>query len=131
MVQFIQLRHSVLRASVVITALLSLCVSSNVGPRFLPLPALESAVAESSDEQQSITISRSHSNECDSFRVPMMAQAQKRADREPQSPLVLMPGIQVRPANDGRVPAAVTTSSSLFTSAIVSEPLGRAPPYLV
>ena len=131
MVQFIQPRHSVLRASVVITALISLCVSSDVGPRFLPLPTLESAVAESSDEQQDITISRSHSNESDSFRVPMMAQSQKRADREPQAPLVLVPGLHVRSSNNGRVPATVTASDSLFISAILSEPLGRAPPDLV
>ena len=77
MTELIESRLSVLRASLVIAALCSLCVSSNVGPRFLPLPTLENYEAE---QATSTTASRSHSKGWVSFRVPM-AQAQKRLDQ--------------------------------------------------
>src|SRR5215216_6821147 len=41
MTEFISSRLTILRDAVIIAALFTLCVSSNVGPRFLPLPALE------------------------------------------------------------------------------------------
>ena len=118
-----------LRASVVVAALFSLCVSSNVGPRFLPLPELESAAAERSYEQQGTTASRSHSEELASFRVPMMAQAQKRADRAPQPrSLGVMPGVDYVMSNDCRLTAEVIDPKISITSALVSAPSGRAPP---
>jgi hypothetical protein len=60
MTQLMPLRVFSLRGLVVIAALLSLCVSSNVGPRFLPLPLLDSFGSESLLE---VTISPSRSNE--------------------------------------------------------------------
>ena len=127
MLPLILSRLSVLRASVVVAALFSLCVSSNVGPRFLPLPELESAAAERSYEQQGTTASRSHSEELASFRVPM-AQAQKR-DRTPQyRSLAVMPGVDRVLSNDCRVPAEVIDPKISISFTLVSAPSGRAPP---
>ena len=127
MLPLILSRLSVLRASVVVAALFSLCVSSNVGPRFLPLPELESAVAERSYEQQGTTASRSHSKELASFRVPM-AQAQKR-DRTPQyRSLAVMPGVDCVISNDCRVTAEVIDPKISSSFTLVSAPSGRAPP---
>ena len=129
MLPLILSRLSVLRASVVVAALFSLCVSSNVGPRFLPLPVLESAAAEASHEQQGTTASRSQSKEPASFRVPMMAQAQKRADRDTTSrSLSVMPGVGCVMSNDCRVTAEVIDPKISISFSLVSAPSGRAPP---
>jgi len=129
MIKLIPSRVFLLRTLVLITALLSLCVSSNVGPRFLPLPALDPPASENIFEQQETTISPIHSKESSSFRVPMMAQAQKRADREPESnSALLIHGIDVLVANAGQVPAEVIAPDSLVTFPITLEPPGRAPP---
>src|ERR1041384_6333482 len=124
-------RLSILRAAVVVAALFSLCVSSNVGRRFLPLPALENYAAESLHETIGATVSRSHSTGSASFRVPM-AQGQKRADRELQAqPLAVMPGINFVIPNKTRVFAELSDPDALFTLALRSLPSGRAPPRLV
>jgi len=131
MLPLILSRLSLLRATVVISALFSLCVSSNVGPCFLPLPVPDSAAAEASHEQQSTTASRSQSKDPGSFRVPMMAQGQKRADREPQPrSLAVMAGICVISINC-RVTAQAIDPKVSITSALVSAPSGRAPPDLI
>ena len=120
------------RAALVIVALLSLCVSNNVGPCFLPLPVITDPVANNPQGNKDNKASRSSSPaESDSFRVPMMAQTQKRSDKAPQAqPLAatLKAGF-VLPNNAG----AVTESSyqiTLPTSASISQPPGRAPPRL-
>lgn len=124
-------RLSILRAAVVVAVLVSLCVSSNVGPRFFPLPALENYAAENLHETTGATVSRSHSTGSASFRVPM-AQGQKRADRELQAqPIAVMPGINFVLSNSTRVFAEPTDRDVLFTFAVASLPSGRAPPRLV
>lgn len=124
-------RLLILRVAVVIAALSSLCVSSNVGPRFLPLPALENYAAENLQQTTGATASRSHYSGLATFRIPM-AQAQKRADREPQAqPLAVMPGSNVVLPNKTRVVAELSDSDALFTLALASLPSGRAPPRLV
>lgn len=131
MMRLILSRLSVLRATVVVAALFSLCVSSNVGPRFLPLPTLESDAAENIQQITSTTASRSHSQTVASFRVPM-AQAQKRADRELQAqPLAVIPGIHFVLPNNTRVFAELSDPHTVFTVALASLPSGRAPPRLV
>jgi|SRR5688572_9118978 hypothetical protein len=131
MIQLSLTRLSILRAAIVIGALLSLCFSSNVGPCFLPLPALENYTAENLRQTTGATASRSHSKGSASFRVPM-AQAQKRADRELQpQPLAVMPGINFIPTNNTRVFAEPRNSDVLFTLALASLPSGRAPPRLI
>ena len=131
MTQSIASRLLIVRALVVVAALFSLCVSSNVGPHFLPLPTLENNEAESLQQTTGATASRSHSTGSASFRVPM-AQAQKRADREvqAQSPAVI-PGINFVLPNDTRVFAEHSDPDALFTLALASLPSGRAPPRLV
>jgi hypothetical protein len=82
-VQTIRSRFFELRAFLVFAALISLCVSNNVGPCFLPLPAVTDHVVEHRPHPQNNTVSRSSSRTgSDSFRVPIMGQAQKRADKE-------------------------------------------------
>ena len=125
--QLISSRFSIVRVAVV-AALFSLCISSNVGPCFLPLPALENYAAETLQPTTGATASRSHSSRSASYRVPM-AQAQKRADRELQAqPLALMPGIHFVPANDTRVFVDISDPDAFFTVALASLPSGRAPP---
>lgn len=121
------------RALLVIAALLCLCISNNVGPRFLPLPKVTDRVAENPQENQRDAASRLPSPaECDSFRVPMMAQGQKRADKEPQPPAfatTLKDGF-VCPS-DARVVTEFSYPIPVFTSTTVLRPPGRAPPRLV
>jgi hypothetical protein len=116
----------------VLATLISLCVSNNVGPSFLPLPIVTDRIGEKPQNRRD-TASRCPSpTQSDSFRVPMMGQAQKRAVKELQSqPLgtTLRAGLVL--PNDARVATKLSFSVSLFTSASVSQPPGRAPPRLV
>ena len=131
MTQLILSRHSILRATVIVAALFSLCVSSNVGPRFLPLPTLEKYAAENIQQTSSLTASRSQPGGLAIFRVPM-AQAQKRADRELQSqPLAVMPATHFVLPNKTRVFAEFNDLDFLFTVALTSLHSGRAPPRLI
>ena len=121
------------RAFLVFAALISLCVSNNVGPSFLPLPLISDRIAETPQKNQRDSASRVRSPaEADSFRLPMMGQTQKRAAKEPQpQPL----GATVRAGlvlqNDARVAIELSFPVLLFTAASVSQPPGRAPPRLV
>ena len=131
-VQWIISRTFELRALLIVATLISLCVSNNVGPSFLPLPVVTDRVAEKPQEKQLDKASRTPSPaESDSFRVPMMGQTQKRAAKEPQpQPLAatLKAGIAL-PA-DTRVATKLSFPISLFSSALVSQPPGRAPPLI-
>ncbi len=122
-----------LRALLVLAALISLCVSNNVGPSFLPLPVVTDRIAEKPQENQRDTASRRQSHtESDSFRVPMMGHAQKRMAREPQpQPRGATPGADSLLPNDARVAIEVSFAVSLFASTSVSLRPGRAPPRLV
>jgi hypothetical protein len=116
----------------VFAALTCLCVSNNVGPSFLPLPVVTNRVAEKPQEKQHDKASRVPSPaESDSFRVPMMGQAQKRAAKEPQpQPLAATLKAGIAPPVDTRVAAKLSFPISLFSSALVSLPPGRAPPLI-
>jgi hypothetical protein len=120
----------VLRACLVVAALISLCVSSNVGPRFLPLPALSNGEAISQSEPQGEAASRQSHCEADGFRVPMMSQTQKRTDREPQQlqPIALALKEALISLNDCRVAIERHYASSLLKPPALSLSLGRAPP---
>jgi hypothetical protein len=131
MTQLIISRRSILRAAVVVAALFSLCVSSNVGPRFLPLPTPENYTAENLQQTTGTTVSRSPSKTSDIFRVPM-APGQKRADRDLQAqPLAVMPGTHFVLPIKTRVFAELSDPDNLFSLALASLPPGRAPPRLV
>jgi len=132
MTQLVLSRLSILRAAIVVAALFSLCVSSNVGPRFLPLPTAEkNDTAENLQQTTGTTVSRAPSQTSASFRIPM-AQAQKRADRELKAQsLAVMPGIHFVLPNNTRVFAELSDPDALFNLALASLPSGRAPPRLV
>ena len=124
-------RFSQLRAFLIVAALISLCLSSNVGPRFLPLPNVTDPEEKELQQSQGITASRSRS-ERESFRVPIMAQTQKRTDRDaPPHPLALTLRVGFVVANAARVATEFHDVGHLFTSTSVSQPAGRAPPRLV
>ena len=118
------------RAFLVLATLVSLCVSNNVGPSFLPLPVVTNRSAENSHGVQRETTSRLPTTaESDSFRVPMMGQTQKRAAKEPQP----QPFAKTQKAGfvfptEARVAAELAFPIPVFTSALVSPPPGRAPP---
>ena len=115
------------RTLLVIAALVSLCISSNVGPRLLPLPGVIDRVEEQFEEK--IGISRSRGPQAESFRVPMMAQ--RRADREaPPQPLAALPKVGFVSPNEARFAAECSQQSLPLTSTSVSQPPGRAPPRL-
>lgn len=116
-----------LRGLLVIAALLSLCISSNVGPRLLPLPDVINPVEERCEKK--VGISRSRGPQAESFRVPMMAQ--RRADREaPPQPLAALPKVSFVSPNETRFAAECSQPSFFFTSASLSRPFGRGPPPL-
>lgn len=116
-----------LRVLLVIAALVSLCISSNVGPRFLPLSGVIDRVEQPRENDGGV--SRSHGPQAESFRVPMMAQ--RRADREaPPQPLAALPKLGFVSPNEARFAAECSQQSFLFTSTSVSRPSGRAPPRL-
>lgn len=114
------------RAFLVFAALISLCVSNNVGPSFLPLPVVTNRLAENPQEKRHDKASRVPSpTESDNFRVPIMGQTQKRATKEPQPhPLAatLKAGIAL-PA-DTQVATTLSFPTSLFSSPLVSQPPG-------
>ena len=72
-----------LRALLVIAALICLCVSSNVGLQFFPLPASTTPVALDVQLDQPNKGLYAPPADAKSFRVPMMVQSKKRADKEP------------------------------------------------
>ena len=121
------------RPFLVVAALISLCVSNNVGPSFLPLPVVTDRATETPQEKQHDKASRAPSHtESDSFRVPMMGQTQKRATKatQPQPFATTLKTGFVLPT-EARVAAEFGFPIPLFTCASVSPPPGRAPPRLV
>jgi hypothetical protein len=128
--QQIRLRLFEWRAFLVVATLISLCVSSNVGPRFLPLPAIPDDFATSQPEHQGEIASRRSYSEADSFRVPMMVQTQKRTDREPQQhqPIALLLKGALVSINDRRIATDRCFASSLPVPPSLSLRFGRAPP---
>ena len=131
--QSITSKFSKARAFLIFAALISLCISNNVGPSFLPLPLVSDRIAETPQKNQRETASRVPSPaEFDSFRVPMMGQKQNRDAREPQfQPVAATPKAGFLIPSDTGVATELGFLVSLFTSASASQPSGRAPPRLV
>jgi hypothetical protein len=131
-VQWIISRTFELRAFLVFATLISLCVSNNVGPSFLPLPVVTDRLVENSHGERDTTSRLPNPTESDSFRVPMMGQTQKRAAKEPQpQPVATTLKVGFVLPTEARVAAELGFPIPLFTSASVSPPPGRAPPRLV
>lgn len=127
--QRIRFRFFEVRACLVVAALFSLCISSNVGPRFFPLPDISDGPGTSRSEPQREASRQSHC-EADSFHVPMMSQTQKRTDREPHQPHPIALALKnaLISLNNCRVAIEQPYASSLLTPPALSLFSGRAPP---
>jgi len=121
-------------ALIILCALLSLCVSDNVGPRLLPIPALPELASASVGSDLGHSTSRAPSRGwTGGARVEMVSAPQNRAGAGRQSPQAV--------ANAPKFDLAVPTAPrplrrdiyppSAETSAPFSRPKGRAPPRLV
>lgn len=71
-----------LRAILVVAALVCLCVSSNVGLQFFPLPAVTSQVVLHAQQNQESQASHAPRADAQGSRVPMMVQSNKRTDKD-------------------------------------------------
>ena len=117
-----------LRAFLVCAALVSLFVSNNVGPCFLPLPGVTESVSEHRRTLQDNAASRSSSrNRSESFRVPIMGQAQKRAEYHAQ-PIAASSTADILLPDDASVAAELSIQFFRLPSASALQPPGRAPP---
>ena len=122
-----------LRALLVIAAVSCLCVSSNVGLQFFPLPAAEIQVVMDVQQDQARKASHAPHADAQSFRVPMMVQSQKRADQEaPQSdPFIALPIDRIGLPRDTRVYVEIDYPVCFLPSVTMVPAAGRAPPSLV
>ena len=121
------------RALLDIAALICLCVSSNVGLQFFPLPA--------STTQGALDVQLDQPNEAlyapqataKSFRVPMMVQSKKRADKEPPQSdrLIALPSARFGLPRDTRIAIEIDHTVCFLTPLTMAPRAGRAPPSLV
>jgi hypothetical protein len=123
-----------LRALIIFCALLSLCVSDNVGPRLLPLPPVSELASASvwPDRGHSTSRAPSHSRP-GGARVDMVSAPQSRAGAGSQSPqeAANTPKFElIAPTAPRRLKREVHPPSA-ECSAPFARPLGRAPPRLV
>src|SRR5688500_13350900 len=121
-----------LRALLVIATLICLCVSSNVGLQFFPLPAATTQVAQGVREHPAKQASQAPQADAQSFRVPMVAQSRKGADNEPQSnQLIALPSRRFGFPRDTRFAIEIGYAVSFLASVPTAPRRGRAPPSLV
>ncbi|HEU4508439.1 MAG TPA: hypothetical protein VFR78_09400 [Pyrinomonadaceae bacterium] len=119
-----------LRALFVIGVLICLCVSSNVGLQFFPLPA--GTTQQAANVQANKPLHAPH-GDATSFRVPMMAQSQKRVDKEgpAANPLLALPIDRFRLPSETRLAFEIDYALCFLTSVTMAPRAGRAPPSLV
>jgi hypothetical protein len=117
-------------ATLVIATLISLCVSKNVGPQFIPWPDLPRHLADSRSEGQ--VNSGLPSSEFDNFRVPIVAWTYKRAgtDLQPQPLAASALRSCFEQPVDLRRTHDCSTSIFLISDLVAQQP-GRAPPVVV
>jgi hypothetical protein len=122
-----------LRALLVIAALICLCVSSNVGPQLFPLPAATTQAPLDVQLEQANKASHAPRADAQSFRVPMMAQSKKRAEKEPpqSDPLIVLPSERFGLPTDTRAAIETGYHVCFLTSVTMAPRAGRAPPSLV
>jgi hypothetical protein len=115
------------RALFAVALLASLCVSDNVGPRFLPIAGVLDDSAVIYPENPDINASRIPGAN-NSFRVPITVQWQKQSDGKHLRPLTgILPNGFVLPETS-LFAVRLTVSSFIFASPTLSRPSGRAPP---
>lgn len=122
-----------LRALLVIVALICLCISSNVGLQFFPLPAATTQVVLDVQLDQENKASHAPQADTQSFRVPMMVQSKKRADKEPpqSDPFVALPSDRFQLPKNTRFAIEIGYTVCFFSSVAMVPRAGRAPPSLV
>ena len=122
-----------LRAFLVIAALICLCVSSNVGPQFFPLPAATNQLSLDVQLDQANKVSHAPQANAKSFRVPMMVQSKKRADKEPPQSdrLIALPSTRFGLSRDTRIAIEIDHTVCFLTPLTMAPRAGRAPPSLV
>lgn len=122
-----------LRALLVIAALICLCVSSNVGLQFFPLPAATTQVVLDVQLDQEYKASHAPQANAKSFRVPMMVQSKKRADKEPPQSdrLLALPSARFDRPTDTRFAIEIDQTVCFLTPLTMAPRAGRAPPSLV
>jgi hypothetical protein len=120
------------RSLLVIAALICLCVSSNVGLQFFPLPASTTQVALNVPLDQPNGLYAPQAN-AKRFRVPMMVQSKKRADKElPQADrLIALPSARFGLPRDTRIAIEIDHTVCFLTPLTMAPRAGRAPPSLV
>ena len=118
-----------LRALFVIAALICLCVSSNVGLQLFPLPAATPQVILAQLYQANKALSAPQAD-AKSFRVPMMVQSKKRAEKEPPQtdPFIALPSDRLGLSRATRLATDIGYAISFFTSITMAPRGGRAPP---
>lgn len=119
------------RALLVIATLTCLCISSNVGLQFFPLPA----TSHVADVQQDQNNKDSHAprSGAQSFRVPMMVQSKKDADKAPPEcdPLIVLPSDRFDLSTDPCFALEADYTVPFVESVTMAPHGGRAPPSLV
>jgi hypothetical protein len=122
------------RALVIFCALLSLCVSDNVGPRLLPLPPVAELASTSGpfDRGQAASPTPSQGR-TRGARVEMISASQARTGAERQSPQVAAhaPKFELAAPSAPRSAGRDLYPPFCESSAPFSRPKGRAPPRLV
>jgi hypothetical protein len=121
------------RALLIVIALVSLCVSDNIGPRLLPLPVSPEFSTAATQGSQDDASPLPASGESTCFRVPIIAQIHKRGSLQPEPPppATHAPGHAPAQPVNARTSSQRPSASLLVTSVPVSRPSGRAPPSLV
>ena len=120
------------RALLVIAALICLCVSSNVGLQFFPLPASTQVALDVPLDQPNKALYAPQAN-AKSFRVPMMVQSKKRADKEPPQSdrLIALPSARFGLPRDTRIAIEIDHTVCFLTPLTMAPRAGRAPPSLL
>jgi hypothetical protein len=122
-----------LRALLVIAALICLCVSSNVGLQLFPLPAAPTQVTLDVQLSQASKAVYAPQADAKSFRVPMVVQSKKRADKEPphSNPFVALRSDRFNLPRETRFAIKVDYAVRVVPSVKMAPRAGRAPPALV
>ena len=121
------------RALLVIAALICLCVSSNVGLQFFPLRASTTQVTLDVQLDQPNKALYAPQANATSFRVPMMVQSKKRADKEPPQSdrLIALPSARFGLPRDTRIAIEIDHTVCFLTPLTMAPRAGRAPPSLL
>ncbi len=127
-------RLTAARVLIILSVLVSLCVSDNVGPRLLPLPSISESASVPRALDPGEAASRAPARgKTRGARVEMVTASQSRAGAERQSPDAAARSLKfelaVPPAP--RSPRPEPYPPSAESSTPFARPKGRAPPRLV